>query len=233
MAHNKPDYVGPLFDLIRLPRKPSTAAARPVDERALDRILYAVGKKFIPANLDRRALWSAIMKAEERKNIIDRLRSGARSRSIVKSMQRISRAAKSLQGTIKENDDVNELIANLLPSVLEDLGQLVVVTREAEQRWSKHGKIVSKQYDRPPSSGEWLAGVELPLIFEEYFGRKPGRARTKDGPGGPTVRFIAAVMFEMNSQFAKESIVRAMTRFPELQKRRRVVRQGNTDIGQT
>ena len=79
---------------------------------------------------------------------------------------------------------------------------------------------------------EWLAGVELPLIFEECFGRKLGRSRDINGPGGPTVRFIAAVMFEMGSQMEGETIVRAMSRFSELRKRRQVVRHRNSNIGQ-
>jgi hypothetical protein len=234
MAHslNKPDYVGPLFDLIRLPRAPSTAAATPVDEPALDRILDAVGKKFIPVNLNRRALWTAIIKAEKSKEIIDRLRLGSRARAIVKSMKHTSNAAESLEGAIKENDDVNQLIANLLPSILADIGRLIVVTKETAQSWSESGKAICAQYDRPPSAGEWLAGVELPLIFEECFGRKAGRARTNNKPSGPTVRFITAVMSEMDTPLADETIVRAMTRFSELRKRRRVVRQCDNNIGQ-
>ena len=231
MVHslNKPDYVGPLFDLIRLPRTPSTVPATPVDERALDRILDAVGKKFIPVNLNRRALWTAIIKANESKEIIDRFRLGRRAREITRSMKRISKAAESLEGVIKQNDDVNQLIANLLPSVLADIGRLIVVTKKTAQSWSKSGRAACTQYDRSPSASEWLAGVELPLIFEECFGRKPGRARTNSTPGGPTVRFIAAVMLK-KSPLANETIVRAMTRFSELRKRRRVVRQNN--IGQ-
>lgn len=232
MAHSVNRPVGPLYDLIRLTQTPSMGAAKPVDELALDRILDEVGKKFIPVNFDRNALWTAIIKAEERKEIIDRRRRGSRSRAIVKSMKQISKAAKSLERAIKENNDGNELIADLMPSVLADIGRLIVITKETAQSWSEVAKTVSAQYERPPSADEWLAGVELPLVFEECFGRKAGRARTKDKPGGPTVRFISAVMSGINRSPSDETIVRAMTRFSELRKRRRVSRQRDQNIGQ-
>ena len=231
---NKPDYVGPLFDLIRLPRTPSTVPAKPVDDRALDQILDAVGKKFIPVNLNRKVLWTAIVKAVETKEAIDRFRPGARKRAMTKSVKRIRKAAKSLRAPIKENDDVDQLFASLLPSALEDIERLIVVTERAEQTWNKPNEAICAQYDRIPSAGEWLAGVELPLIFEKCFSRsKPaGRSRNKNGdPSGPTVRFITAVMSEMDSPLKGETIVRAMTRFSELRKRRRAVRRRDDNIG--
>jgi hypothetical protein len=84
------------------------------DKRSLDRILEAVGKKFIPANLNRKALWAAIKKAGETKKIIARWRP-ARVRPIVKAMKRISRAANSLAAVIKENDDAMQLFADIVP----------------------------------------------------------------------------------------------------------------------
>ena len=113
------------------------------------------------------------------------------------------------------------------------MGRLIVVAEKSEQGLSDLAKVTCAQYGcRPPSTGDWLAGVELPLIFEECFGRKLGRSRGVNGPGGPTVRFIAAVMFEMGSQIKGETIVRAMSRFSELRRRRRVVHLRNNNIGQ-
>jgi hypothetical protein len=127
---------------------------------------------------------------------------------------------------------VNELLAHLLPFTLKGIERLIVVTEKTSQSWGENGKAISARYGRPPSAGEWLVGVELPLIFEECFGRKSGRARTNDKPSGPTVRFIAAVMRELGSPPSDETIVRAMTRFSELRKSRRAVRQRDNNIGQ-
>jgi hypothetical protein len=233
MAHSLhgSDHVGPLFDLIRSPRTPWTFVEMPADERALDRILNAVGKNFTPANLNRGALWTAITKAKISKENIGRLR-GPHARAIVTSMKNVSKAAKSLKRIIKENGNVSEIIGYRLPSAMEEISRLVVVSDEISQNWSKDAKIIAARYKRPPSPREWLAGVELPLIFEECFGRKASLARTGDVPSGPTVRFISAAMSEMDRPPADETIVRAMTRFSEIRKRRRVVRQRDNNIGQ-
>jgi len=203
---------------------PAVAAATIVDEEALDRIVDAVGKNFIPVTFNRNALWDALLKARKTKEIIDRFQPDARPRAKSNSMRRIS---------------ANQFIANLLPVVLEEIRLLIIVTKRTGQIWSDsdkdiraNGRAMRARYDRPPSTNDWLAGVELPLIFEECFGRKLGRSRDINGPGRPTVRFIAAVMFEMGSQIEGETIVRAMSRFSELRRRRRVVHLRNNNIGQ-
>ena len=33
---------------------------------------------------------------------------------------------------------------------------------------------------RNPNANEWLAGAELPCVFEEHFGRRPGVSRVHD-----------------------------------------------------
>jgi hypothetical protein len=61
------------------------------------------------------------------------------------------------------------------------------------------------------SPKEWLAGVHLPRIFEQFFDRPPGRSWRNGEAHGPCVRFIHAAMHEMNLEFSTKSIVRAMT----------------------
>ena len=230
MAHpsNKRDYIGPLFDYILPPWSPPTAALTTVDEQALDRILTAVSKKFIPGDLNRMALWTAIKQAAESKESVDRYRSRARTHAIVKSMKRVRNAAESLAAVIKENEDTIEFLTEQLGSI----EQLIVSVSNIEQLLTKSSVAIRARYDRIPSANDWLAGVELPLIFEDFFYRKAGRSRVNDKPGGPAVRFIAAVMREIDSPLVEETIVRAMTRFSELRKRRQVVRRRNSNIGQ-
>ena len=85
-----------------------------------------------------------------------------------------------------------------------------------------------REFPQGPNAKEWLAGVELPCVFEEHFHRKPGRSRNKDGEAdGPCVRFIATTMLELGKQYSAESIPRVMTRLRALRDRRRLVRQSN------
>jgi len=229
-----PDYAGQLLDyLLPLPpQSPPIAVVPTVDEQALDRILAKVGKKFIPDNLNRMALWTAIKQADDDKKSVNRFRSGARTRAIVKSMKRISKTAESLAAAVKQNDDATQLVAQMLPLALTTTAELIILATHVEQVLNESSVALRARYDRIPSANEWLAGIELPLIFEDFFYRNPGRSRVNDKPGGPTVRFIAAVMREIDSQLAEETIVRAMTRFSELRKRRQIVRRRNSNIGQ-
>jgi hypothetical protein len=87
MAHppKKPDYAGQLLDyLLPLPPPSSTTVVTTVDERAtVDRILAKIGKKFIPDDLNRMALWIAIKQAADDQKSVDRYRSGARTQHLL------------------------------------------------------------------------------------------------------------------------------------------------------
>jgi hypothetical protein len=233
MAHppKKPDYAGQLLNYL-LPLPPtssSTVVVMTVDEQAtLDRILAKIGKKFIPNDLNRMALWIAIKEATDAKKSFDRYRSRRRTHAIIKSMKRVRKRAESLAAIIKENEDTVDLMTEQLASI----ERLIFRVSDIEQLLTKSSVDIQARYDRIPSASDWLAGIELPLIFEDFFHRKPGRSRVNGKPGGPAVRFIAAVMPEIHSPLAVETIVRAMTRFAELRKRRQVVRRRNSNIGQ-
>ena len=229
MAHppDERDYAGPLLKRIQSPVSPSSVAITTVDEQALDRILSAIGNKFIPPRLDRIALWTAIKEAAKGKDVVDRAR-GPRSRAIIKAMKRIGKAADALASVIKENGDFARLIAKRIPNALLIVRQLIELSAYTERELSVSNEYIRRKYDRVPSSREWLIGVELPNIFEEFFKRKAGRSRGGGAPSGPTVNFIAAVMNEVDRPIAAETIVRAMTHYSELRRRRRSVRAART-----
>jgi hypothetical protein len=224
----KIDFVAPLLDYLPAP----SASPIMLYEQALDRILAALGATFVPADFNRNALLTAIEQAMAAQKIIDRSRKGPRARGIAKIMNRIRVEAKALTALLQENDDVLDLIRKEVPSVLEDVDRLRVVAEVLKQTHSKPSEAALALYGRIPSSSEWLAGVELPLIYEDCFHRKAGRSRTGGKPGGPTVRFVAAVMLEVGLPLAADTIIRAMTRFADLRERRRAVRQGGHGIGQ-
>jgi hypothetical protein len=222
------DYSGPLLDFV--PPQPRTA--RPaLDEPSLDRILASVGQEFIPADLNRTALLSDIEEAALQIEKIDRIRTGRRAQANAKIMKVIRERAEELLKLLKENDDINYLIWDADPSACRDLTRLVGAAEHYEQIISRWEKEASEIYSRIPSARDWLSGLELPLIFEEYFHRKAGRSRIDGKPDGPTVRFVAAAMLEMERPFKRESIIRAMTRYAEARERRRVVRDANRGLG--
>ena len=223
------DWAGELYGL------PSSAslkvAGTSIDEDAVDRILTAVGKPFIPVDLNKDSLRTAINEAAEAKEIVDRYRSGPRTRRLIRAMGRISKAADSLARAIKENGDASQLIADAMPHISTIIPRLIEYTTWQEQRLIKSNAFVRARHGRIPSKRDWLAVVELPNIFEEFFNRKAGRSRSAGAPSGPTVRFIVAVMNEIDHPPNSETIVRAMTMYSELRKARAAVRNRAPSIG--
>ena len=92
MSHR--DWAGELYGL---PLSASLkVAGTSIDEDAVDRILAAVGKPFIPVDLNKDSLRTAINEAAEAKEIVDRYRSGPRTKALIRAGGRISKAADSL-----------------------------------------------------------------------------------------------------------------------------------------
>jgi CHAD domain-containing protein len=181
-----PDYAGQLLDYLSPlpPKSSSTAVLTTVGEQAtLDRILAKIGKKFIPDDLNRMALWIAVKQAADDKKNVDRYRSRARTHAIVKSMKRVRNAAESLAAVIKENEDTRELLVEQLASIQQLIGSVSNIVQLLTR-----SNVAIRARDRIPSANDWLAGIELPLIFEDFFHRKPGRSRVNDKPGGPGQR---------------------------------------------
>ena len=182
MAHRstKFDYAGPLLKYGLSSARLSTTARPPrdesketaVDERALGRILIAVGDKFIPASLNGVALWTAIKKAAQDKDTFDRFRSGPRTRAIIKAMNGIRKAADALMSVVKENADAAQLMANTVSDPLMIIQQVIDCSVYYERSLTSSNNDLREKYDRIPSPTEWLVGVELPNIFEEFFARE-------------------------------------------------------------
>ena len=61
---------------------------------------------------------------------------------------------------------------------------------------------------------EWLAGAELPTIFEQRFSLPASFGRDDaEQPTGPLIDFVAAVLGELGLEYSRKSIARAVTRF--------------------
>ena len=214
----------------RTSSSPDTVAST-IDDGALDRILAAVGRSFIPHELNKNSLRAALNEAAEGKEIVDRFRSGSRTRALTKAVVRISGVADRLAKATKRKRRRLSIDYECCATNPNDYDELIEYAGVLEQKLSDTNRLVRARYDRIPSRREWLAGVELPNIFEEFFGRKAGRSRNAGAPSGPTVRFIVAVMSEIDHPPKSETIVRAMTMYSDLRKGRAAVRKSRGHIG--
>jgi hypothetical protein len=203
-----------------------------IDDLAIDRILEAVGQKFVPADLDRPAMRDAIEKAWAMQGKIDKNRPGPRARTCSKQLAGIYEAADALLALLTTDNDATEWVTKIVPEAASNVRRLGVVVDSIKRTLDDSENDTTANYRRVPTGTEWLAGVELPCIYEEYFERDAAVSRNAGRPNGPCVRFLKAILAEMKLPFADESIVRAMTRFAELREGRRVARQRERDIGQ-
>ena len=147
-----------------------------LDKRSLDKIIEAVRKKFVPAGLDRSALRHAIDESEKRAEIISVHRRGARARKLLKKLKQVRETAEQLAGLLNTKDDAGDLIQELCSEWPKAMVSRLIVNVEALEQVLSDGK--PSQWGNP-SANEWLAGVELPCVFEEHFHREPGGSRNK------------------------------------------------------
>jgi hypothetical protein len=199
------------------------AVDMPLDERGLDKIIEAVGRKYITATFDRSALRRALGKSEKSAETISKNRHGARARNRLTRLKQILEAAEQLESLLKVQDDASEMIRKCfgeepIVTVIRLIGEvealLHVLSDHEPSQWGN------------PTTNEWLAGAELPCVFEEHFCRKPGASRNKAHKkgDGPCVRFIEATMLELGKPCSTASILRAMTRLRALRENRRLSR---------
>jgi hypothetical protein len=195
----------------------------PLDERGLNKIIEAVGRRYTPTTLDRSALRRALDKSEKSAETISKNRHGARARKRIERLKQILEVVEQLELLLKAQDDASHIIRECfgegpLVTVIQLIGEvealLHVLSDHAPSQWGN------------PTTNEWLAGAELPCVFEEYFCRKPGASRNKAHKkgGGPCVRFIEATMLELGRPYSTASILRAMTRLRALRESRRLSR---------
>jgi hypothetical protein len=209
------------------------AGEMPLDEHGIDKIIAAVRSNYVPPNLDRSALRRAIDESEKSAKIISANRRGARARKRLKRLKQIRETAEQLASLLEVKDDASDPIEKLWSKSAQRLGDwpLALVSRlivdHVEAIEHALSNAEPSQWGNP-TANEWLAGAELPCVFEEHFRRKPGGSRNKTHKkgDGPCVRFIEATMRELGVRYSPASILRTMTRLRALRDHRRLVRQG-------
>jgi hypothetical protein len=200
-----------------------------IDDRSIEHILGAVGERFVPAAIDRPALRKAIEKAwTTQTRIIAKYRPGPGARALSNGLARYRKATDVYLSLLTADNDAAEKIREIVPDAAWNVSQVGSAIDRIKRVFDESVKETRANYPRRvPTGAEWLAGVELPCIYEEFFDREAAVSRNvKTGkPGGPNVRFIKAVLDEFKLPFERESIARAMTRFANARERRRVVRR--------
>jgi hypothetical protein len=211
--------------------------ATTADAEAIGRILAAVGRGYIPPELDRKALCADIADAYHSRRCAFDLADGSKAQDQLKQLRRIRKTAEKLASLLSAADiTVNATIATCLdkitppwakiappmgspaaPKPVEQLDQWLRAIAMAEglrerraAKWRTGHKHDPDLRGRRVTEKEWLAGVSLPLVFEWHFRERAGRSRSKAGkPSGPMVRFIGATMKELGLPYDAESIMRA------------------------
>jgi hypothetical protein len=209
------------------------AAYRTVDSDAVDRVLVATGKRFVPAGFDKVALRDAINRALVLQRVIEENRPGRRARMRLKNLVCIGEALDAALSLLRADNDATRLIVELEPGTRETVAWASAVVEGIKFTLDRSSKATSSRYpDRVPTAIGWLVAIELPCVYEEHIGRNAGVSRSNIGkPDGPTVRFIVAVLREIGASYAPESIVRDMTRYASVRERRSA-RLRERDIGQ-
>jgi len=205
---------------------------------ALARIVQAVRMR--PHNEERLA--SDIFEAYSRMRTEVGISESSEAKRQIKKVKRVLKLVKKTDAVIASDAFILARINNtstpfeLSPTnrlLLEGLATEAELTLLAKKRLVKGDLSAGKPNGRRPSELEWLAGVLLPLVYERHFLRRAKRSQSAEGePGGPTVRFVEAVLKEVGVQnFKPASIVRAFTRWTRQRDEERARRQEKTHSG--
>jgi hypothetical protein len=199
---------------------PAEEAAAP-DDQALERILKAVGSKFIPANLDRHGLRADIqlaacwcMQVAGQNSRVTKLR--------FRRLENIRRAAENLKRLLEE-DAQSGLALSKYPFTSSDpptiLNQLI---NYANRVLEPLDGTQTRPVPLKGSAFEW-AIASLMETFLRYFQRKAGISRQPlDGKiDGPFIRFAEAALrdlkiFNDGKPYSRETIARAVTALKRL-----------------
>ena len=203
----------------------------PLDSTAVERILAAVGEKFVPADLDKlklskdlEACFTVYCSAVQR-------RSDKPTKDRIRRLNSIQKAAKRFERQLAPDDiwDWKDRYSECeyLHDNVENLIRLLdleIADQQFELEWGPdwreaiHLNLPPKTPTdrwRARSPFEWIAGHFLPEVFRTHFGRKPTFHRQKV-PDSPAIRFIEWSIIELgitNSgrPYSRESIAKALT----------------------
>jgi hypothetical protein len=204
------------------------------DATAVERILAAVGEKFIPPDLDKLKLAEDLATCFTGYSSAVQRRSDKPTKDRIHRLKSIQKAAKRFEGQLMPDDvwdwsdsysecellqsEVEYLIKRL-DSEIEDLTWELEWGpwqdfREAIRRNLSARALANRWKVRSPF--EWVAGHFLPELFRTHFGKKPTFSRWKGVPDSPAIRFIERALIELEitnrgRPHSRESIAKALT----------------------
>lgn len=206
-----------------------------VTSRQLQRILDAVGARFIPADLDRERLAADLSRGVFGYEVRRLFHKPPTEQAVQGRLERLSKAADWLENELPTHRNrLDWEVLNILDN--EEGAFHGSVTRFcAHLRWLKSVVARARNRDRavitpsikqPWGAEYWFFGEELPAVFERHFGRKAGRSRPPSGglASGPYIRFALAVAVLLGLRkstgqlYGAETIVRAVQRYRKLGK---------------
>jgi hypothetical protein len=193
------------------------------------RILQAAGTR--SSNLDRVEFWSDLERCVARFHLRSTYGKASFIRARSKRFRAIQKHAKELARLLEEDEAEEALIRDnwreILPKEMlsprefaEILYRLLMNLKhlwkdDSPDSLREHIAMVEKDYGRGASAFEWLAGAELPRVFKKFFG-EPRFGRTEQGPTGPFIHFVLAVLREFKitnrgKPYRAETIAMALT----------------------
>jgi hypothetical protein len=190
----------------------SKAAARDITEAGVDRILAAVGEKFIPAQLNKAALVRGFVLCRRWYRRALYLSSDEPEKTLIRQLEQTRKTAKRLEQLLASDDIQSLLFWWFSPedSLKANVSLLVVKIDEALADGPGWRKELYPESFKALSAFDWLAGLYLPDVFELAFGRPPSTSES-----GPTIRFVEAALAELKitkggKPYSRASIARAI-----------------------
>jgi hypothetical protein len=192
------------------------AAALPAESLSagLDRILQAAGQKYVPADLDKYALWNSLEWSATWFDVATQLGShkSAKDRARRRKLAQIEKAAEQMMRLLSDNVERDPILAGAQRVVVDALRELRlsvpaarVPTGQRHAGGEAHSKgshdrlrrfdqfTVSPLFSGEASAFEWLVSKCLPRLFETHFKRRAGQSAN-----GPYIRFAEQVLIEFN-----------------------------------
>jgi hypothetical protein len=201
---------------------------RRVDEVAVERILKAVGEKFVPANIDRATLQQDLERRGYLYGLTVEINNLTLARRREKQLTRMRNACNRL---LKMDDDVWDLITGTRAAFRgphnEDPRhaiQCLVVDIDrtfrppfGPEHWVAGDESLGLSDEGSPF--ERLVGKDLPIVFAKHFpGKRAGYTVSDVLVDGPYIRFAERVLVALNITnrgipYARHSIADAVTKY--------------------